>query len=993
MPPTLQDEAVDSLLNDPTLQLHDARSADPLVAQVQAWKDASPQVGDTWYALPARWYKTFTVDPGSVQAITTTSLAEPGQQRVRRGAAEGVDFELVPDVAWDALVRRFGLQGYALPCAVIAGVMPHHPPRIEVFPPKIALVLVGAPTQTPATLPTATLSIQATLAQLKSRARAALALGAADDALRFWRIPPMLESRAAAQGGVVVAEDIRTALPPAERVEGTDQATLGSLHLDAPSLALAVDVCADGVWRVADAVREEAVPSAAHGDGLRGLANLGNTCFMNSALQCLSNTPELQQYFYNAAHNEEMNTDNPLGTGGALAAAFGRLVQQLWGAQSGAVVPREFKSILGRFAPQFSGYAQHDSQELLAFLLDGLHEDLNRIQKKPYIEAPDWPGGSDADMVRFAQQQWDIYKARNDSIIVDLFQGQYRSTLVCPACEHVSIKFDPFMYLTLPIPTGRKWRGSVYVVPQTGATIQLDVQLSAAATMAQMRERIAQVLSMNAGALVLGEVWSHHVYRWLANEDTVDDIGEGDTIYAWEVAVPFTFPPPLTRSSSGRFGMFKSAVRAVEDIEKSFTPPQPASTVTLPVYTCLAPESASISSRFGSFRRSMGEGFGLPFFVTLTQAEARSVDAVQAAVAAHYIRFSLHPADTLQAFYDRVKTAPRSGEGSSSEPFSIRFGVPPSNESVQRGDDVSEHSTERLDDRLTRLENGPWPALYVGGALFCLWDPAVARMLLAPVPEDRTWGPVRVQQDPEYVRGTTETRTRPRTQLEDCLDEFTKAEQLGQDDLWYCPKCKEFRQAMKKFDLWRVPDILVIHLKRFKAGRMFQDKLSELVQFPVTGLDLSDRVVGTRLLKELPHDALPTSVTMTDKGAVAHDTHDDDVIADRPIYDLYGVDNHFGSLGGGHYTAMAKHPTSDTWHDYDDSSVRPVPSPQEMPTGSAYLLFYRRRTERPIGGKTRDTIARVAAHGPSVSAVRARDKRTAPGSSYLGNTPLPYDSE
>ncbi len=51
-----------------------------------------------------------------------------------------------------------------------------------------------------------------------------------------------------------------------------------------------------------------------------------------------------------------------------------------------SVSPKRFKWQLARFAPQFQGYAQQDSQELLAFLLDGLHEDLNRIKNKPYVE-------------------------------------------------------------------------------------------------------------------------------------------------------------------------------------------------------------------------------------------------------------------------------------------------------------------------------------------------------------------------------------------------------------------------------------------------------------------------------------------------------------------------------------------------------------------------------------------------------------------------------
>lgn len=187
--------------------------------------------------------------------------------------------------------------------------------------------------------------------------------------------------------------------------------------------------------------------------GLKGLMNLGNTCFMNSALQCLSNTPELKDYFVSRVFEQEINTDNPLGNGGALAEAFGGLINALWSPQgNNAYSPRDFKWTLGRFAPQFSGYSQQDTQELLAFLLDGLHEDLNRIKKKPYIEAEDWKGGGLMEMVQFARRQWADYRQRNDSVIVDLFQGQYRSTLVCPECGKVSIKFDPFMYLTLPLP-------------------------------------------------------------------------------------------------------------------------------------------------------------------------------------------------------------------------------------------------------------------------------------------------------------------------------------------------------------------------------------------------------------------------------------------------------------------------------------------------------------------------------------------------------------
>ena len=122
-------------------------------------------------------------------------------------------------------------------------------------------------------------------------------------------------------------------------------------------------------------------------------------------------------------------------------------------------MPETFKSNLEQFAPQFEGYDQQDAQEVLAFLLDGIHEDLNRVKKRPYIEDKDCDGTNDDGDAVVA---WSNYLARNMSIIVDLFQGQLRSTMTCRnrdrmqadgtyGCGHCNVKFDPFMYLSLPI--------------------------------------------------------------------------------------------------------------------------------------------------------------------------------------------------------------------------------------------------------------------------------------------------------------------------------------------------------------------------------------------------------------------------------------------------------------------------------------------------------------------------------------------------------------
>ena len=72
--------------------------------------------------------------------------------------------------------------------------------------------------------------------------------------------------------------------------------------------------------------------------------------------------------------------------GGALAETYGNLLEEIWNGQNSYLAPRQFKLMIGKHAPQFSGFQQHDSHELLAFLLDGLHEDLNLVKKKPYVD-------------------------------------------------------------------------------------------------------------------------------------------------------------------------------------------------------------------------------------------------------------------------------------------------------------------------------------------------------------------------------------------------------------------------------------------------------------------------------------------------------------------------------------------------------------------------------------------------------------------------------
>lgn len=164
---------------------------------------------------------------------------------------------------------------------------------------------------------------------------------------------------------------------------------------------------------------------------------------------------------------------------------------------------------------------------------------------------------------------------------------------------------------------------------------------------------------------------------------------------------------------------------------------------------------------------------------------------------------------------------------------------------------------------------------------------------------------------PEYQEGKRSAAEKKHKglSLQDCLDEFTKEEKLGEDDLWYCPRCKKHQQATKRFDLWKVPDVLVVHLKRFSNSRTLRDKIDTFIDFPLEGLDLGGMVGERAVAQRMLNDGV--DIDNLNLGTL-----------DEPlVYDLFGVDEHMGGLGGGHYRAYASNHLTGKWYHFDDSYV------------------------------------------------------------------------
>ncbi|KAJ0084359.1 hypothetical protein Patl1_30249 [Pistacia atlantica] len=635
--------------------------------------------------------------------------------------------------------------------------------------------------------------------------------------------------------------------------------------------------------------------------GLTGLQNLGNTCFMNSALQCLAHTPKLVDYFL-GDYCKEINHDNPLGMDGEIALAFGDLLRKLWAPGASPVAPRTFKSKLAHFALQFSGFNQHDSQELLAFLLDGLHEDLNRVKCKPYIEAKDGDDRSDEEV---ADEYWQNHLARNDSIIVDVCQGQYKSTLVCPVCKKVSTTFDPFMYLSLPLPS-TTMRAMTLTVLSTDGNAKPSPYTITVPKYGKFEDLIrALSFACSLGVdetLLVAEIYNNRIIRYLEEPaDSLSLIRDDDQLVAYRL-----------RKDSNKDLLVVFMHQQIEEqcIPEKLTSGLKALGIPLVAKICNSVNGFDIHNLYlkllNSFRIPAGDCNDNDASGNTAAEELRQMENTRSE-------------DAITSLTDGEATTPTDMKVvDSTSDAELQFYL-----SDEKG----------MIKHLKIVMNEPVAVTGEPGRLYVLvsWPEKVIERydtrLLSTLPGI-------------FKSGFLAKRPQESVSLYKCLEAFLTEEPLGPEDMWYCPGCKNHRQASKKLDLWRLPEILVIHLKRFSYSRFLKNKLETYVDFPIDNLDLSTYVA-----------------------------HKNGKLSNQ--YMLYAVSNHYGSMGGGHYTAfvhlaaevvktstmtlicgqcqcntnmLAESHGGDRWYDFDDSHVSPI-SQDKIKTSAAYVLFYRRVVE------------------------------------------------
>ena len=619
--------------------------------------------------------------------------------------------------------------------------------------------------------------------------------------------------------------------------------------------------------------------------GLTGLKNLGNTCFMNSAIQCLSSVQELTKYFLLKKYAEEINKSNKNGAQGKIAEAYYSLISELWNGNSRYINPWDFRQIFVSFVKQFAGFSQQDSDEMLTFILDSLNEDLNRVKIKPYSELKEKSENETEEEASL--RWWKNHIERENSIIVDLFHGQFKSVVKCPECDKISTIYDPFMNLGLPIPSAQSKMRIKYLeeneVKNEVKELLFFYKCDDKTTVREIKSKLFddiknskknilnnKNISLNIEGIIVGK--NKKFKKYLENDQEFITSNYIDDNYE-----ALFYLIEKKNSIQNFFQCFITPVRISDDeVQILFFPKIFKFDIN---YTI-----KEMYFHFFLYYRKLFKDIKnftyTNFLQNLSENNIRELNK------------------EFNEYFEYIETTPFKLYIVNNVPKKDKFSCEYCNRSCKYCSFNFKFNDSLL--KLYQSQKIKRPFLFYieilsySDKIFC----------------ENTL-PIKNFSKDLLIKNKE-------ISIYDCFEAFRTEEKLEKDNSWYCSYCKKNQEAFKKLEIYRAPNVLIVQLKRFDCktesiyeGFIKNKKNESLVNFPLKNLDIGKYVVEENSRKDC-------------------------------LYDLCAISQHFGSLSSGHYTALCLN--DDEWYNFDDEKISKITNAKSVVSKGAYILIFRKKS-------------------------------------------------
>lgn len=502
------------------------------------------------------------------------------------------------------------------------------------------------------------------------------------------------------------------------------------------------------------------------------------------------------------------------------------------------------------------------------------------------------------------EKAWNDYIDRNRSLIVDLFYGQLKSSLTCPECGTVSTTFDPFLTLSLPLVDEKSVTVKCVFVSYEERGEDKVAQFAKYygmrlpgkdAKVGDLKARMADLVGADTSDLMIGlmhDIKIRVINRVLKDDENIASLY--GTIFCYKV-------PNFTITEEK-----DNEEKRIDAVIVHYTCKLGTETFGVPIIRRYATKKISGAVFYKSVWDALGPTFeqGQRLFEEKKQLEPQKEVNTESTTENNECTEpsgkKIKQDDTLEKEKEKEKEIENNNVNKKTNeidndtkkdhkhtdayPFILTY-------QSQEGSIESISLDEEVEVRSNNF------SVCIDWCARCIEK--VNRTPFSSITIHKTASDIANREQ----GGLT---------LDECMSLFLTREQLDQGDSWTCPHCKEPRQAFKKMDIWRLPKVLVVHLKRFhSSSRWAQGKISTDVKFDVDLWDVSKHICPQR------RDAAPTK------------------------YRLFAVSNHYGTLNGGHYTAFARNKLDGKWYLFNDSKCTRVEE-GDVKTNSAYMLFYER---------------------------------------------------